>query len=204
MHSAIPQAYTAGFPSHLRQWRRGQMLKQDALARILGVTQAAVSRWENGLDDPSPRLRERLRGLMAANLRDELAVERLILSRQTSTRALFDVDGVRLVGLSKGAQATWPDYCRFTGRCMRDRAVGEVQQIIENASLMREIQHGEIALISGVSIENLRFRRTNKFKHRWTLAFRQVGQTMLADMNYEKAEAEDRLGVHEILRIDEI
>lgn len=179
-----------------------QRIKQDALASMLGVTQAAVSRWENGLDHPSAAVMARLRNLMATHIRDELAVDRLYLARQSSPRALFDVDGVRLLDMSRGMETLWPALAKLRGRMLQDAAVGEIRHIMNNADLVRDIKRGEVALISGVSIQNIRFQRENPFLHRWHVSLRQIGSRMVGDMMYETAQPDDAVGVHEIIRLD--
>jgi len=52
----------------LRTWRALRRVKQLHAAQLLGVSQATVSRWENGQSPPSPDEAERLRTLMAARL----------------------------------------------------------------------------------------------------------------------------------------
>lgn len=52
----------------LRTWRALRRIKQLHAAQLLGVSQATVSRWENGQTPPSPDEAERLRSLMAARL----------------------------------------------------------------------------------------------------------------------------------------
>lgn len=49
----------------LRTFRERANLKQEAAARLLGVSQASVSRLESGLSQPSDELRERLAQLLA-------------------------------------------------------------------------------------------------------------------------------------------
>ena len=52
----------------LRTWRALRRVKQLHAAQLLGVSQATVSRWENGQSPPSPDEAVRLRTLMAARL----------------------------------------------------------------------------------------------------------------------------------------
>jgi|GEM_PF-161804 len=55
----------------LRTWRALRRIKQAHAAQLLGVSQATISRWENGLggqSPPAPDEAERLRALMAARL----------------------------------------------------------------------------------------------------------------------------------------
>ena len=48
------------WPSVIRNFRMSKRLKQAALAEDLGVTQAMVSRWENGESEPPERVKRRL------------------------------------------------------------------------------------------------------------------------------------------------
>ena len=48
------------WPSVIRNYRMSKRLKQAALAADLGVTQAMISRWENGESDPPDRVKRRL------------------------------------------------------------------------------------------------------------------------------------------------
>jgi transcriptional regulator with XRE-family HTH domain len=52
----------------LRTWRALRRVKQLHAAELLGVSQATLSRWENGQTTPAPEESERLRLLMAARL----------------------------------------------------------------------------------------------------------------------------------------
>lgn len=52
----------------LRTWRALRRVKQLHAAELLGVSQATLSRWENGQSTPAPDESERLRMLMAARL----------------------------------------------------------------------------------------------------------------------------------------
>jgi transcriptional regulator with XRE-family HTH domain len=52
----------------LRTWRALRRVKQLHAAQLLGVSQATVSRWENGQSPPAPDESARLRALMAAQL----------------------------------------------------------------------------------------------------------------------------------------
>jgi transcriptional regulator with XRE-family HTH domain len=52
----------------LRTWRTLHRIKQSHAAQLLGVSQATISRWENGQVPPTPDESARLRELMAARL----------------------------------------------------------------------------------------------------------------------------------------
>lgn len=52
------------WPSVIRNFRMSKRLKQAALAADLGVTQAMISRWENGDSDPPERVKRRMAELV--------------------------------------------------------------------------------------------------------------------------------------------
>lgn len=52
------------WPSVIRNFRMSKRLKQAALAADLGVTQAMVSRWENGESEPPERVKRRMAELV--------------------------------------------------------------------------------------------------------------------------------------------
>ena len=69
----------------LRSWRALRRIKQLHAAQLLGVSQATVSRWENGQSPPSLDEAQRLRTLMAARL--DSAADR-VLARLVQQSAL--------------------------------------------------------------------------------------------------------------------
>lgn len=68
-----------GWPALVRRLRNRLGLSQSALAGALGVTQAAVSRWENALDLPSVRVRRTMRDMLRSS--DEARIERALRAR---------------------------------------------------------------------------------------------------------------------------
>ncbi len=54
----------ADWGAQLRRFRRLRALKQVALAELIGVDQATVSRWESGRQSPDLAMQQRLRDLM--------------------------------------------------------------------------------------------------------------------------------------------
>lgn len=55
--------------SEIRAAREALGLRQLDLARIAGVTRAAVSRWERGADRPSPDSLRRISGALRGSIR---------------------------------------------------------------------------------------------------------------------------------------
>ena len=168
------------FAADVRAWRRLNCMKQEALGVALGVTQSAVSRWERGLDEPSPEMSRRLRDLMAQTERDELAIERAFLGRQASMRAFFDLDGIRLLGISAGLMAHWPHMTRLLDRRLAEHLVGDMGRLFADAAFTAEVRNGEVILISGVADQHLRFENRNAFRHRWHARIRSYGLDLAA------------------------
>ncbi|RED49956.1 helix-turn-helix domain-containing protein [Aestuariispira insulae] len=76
----------------LRRWRRAQEIKQDSLAETLGVTQASVSRWEQGQQAPSPHILRILEAMITGQGRTGLdgVLKRLIQSSRDSVHIVED------------------------------------------------------------------------------------------------------------------
>jgi transcriptional regulator with XRE-family HTH domain len=68
----INPAGTTDWGAELRRFRRLRAIKQTALADMLGVDQATVSRWESNLQEPDLGMQRRLRALIqGTGTRDE-------------------------------------------------------------------------------------------------------------------------------------
>ena len=100
----------------LRTWRALRRIKQLHAAELLGVSQATVSRWENGQSSPTPNESDRLRRLMAARL--DSAADRVL---------------ARLV-----SQAVMPVHlvCDLTHRLLAVSPAREAQFKVPTAQLM--------------------------------------------------------------------
>lgn len=106
----------------LRRWRALRRLKQAAAAELLGVSQATISRWENGQLAPDGDEQQRLRTLMQARL--DSAADRQL---------------ARLVNLSDGAVHL---VCDLTHRLLamspqRERQCGLPRSDLLGTSLWR-------------------------------------------------------------------
>lgn len=100
----------------LRTWRALRRIKQQHAAQLLGVSQATVSRWENGQAPPDAGEAARLRALMAARL-DSAADA--VLARLVSTSA----EPVHLI-------------CDFTHRLLAASKAREAQFKVPTATLL--------------------------------------------------------------------
>lgn len=192
------------FGRRLRTWRRQNDLKQAALAQTLGVSQAAVARWERGLDMPAPERLGRLRTLMAGATHDELALERLFVSRQSAIRGLYDLDGVRLVATSAGFRDLWPDFSTLMERPMADHLIGELGGMVHGGDLGHDLRKGTLALVSGISERHTDLEVDHAIRHRWHVCFRRYGARTVADVVYEACAPDSPVGIIDVIRLDEL
>ncbi|OSQ39891.1 hypothetical protein TMES_06090 [Thalassospira mesophila] len=92
----------------MRQWRRMAEIKQQRLADILGVTQATVSRWEKGMQQPAPLQYQLLHEMMTRNrnIRLDHAVKRLVVQSRQRVHLIEDRSH-RLLCSSHPRQHEW-------------------------------------------------------------------------------------------------
>jgi transcriptional regulator with XRE-family HTH domain len=196
----VSEDYNLG--RRLRIWRQAHQMHQKELAHRLGVTQQAVSYWENGRDIPSPKMVTQLRSLMVSP--DPLEVEKAFIHNQSSVRALVDVDGIRLVGYSHGYAAVWDDFLQVLGKPVEDKLINELQTFAGSQSLKHQITTNELVMMSGVSLRHLDIDLGPEFKHRLHVCFRRHGQKMYADMVFEPCDQSLETGIDLMLRPDEL
>ena len=192
------------FGARLRAWRRAQGLKQAALAEQLGVSQPAVARWERGLDLPSPARLARLQELMAGAIRDELALDRLFIGRQSAIRALIDCDGIRMVTFSAGFRSIWPTSSALLDIPLMDHLINEAGHLMHDAELSHAVRTGSLCLASGISERHIDLPIDVSIRHRWHVCFRRYGARLLADMVYEPCAADLPVGITDLVRIEAV
>ena len=76
--------------SALRAWRIRARLRQDAIAKCLGVAQSQVSRWESGRDLPRPHNIEAIRRLISGPEIDPLLALRHFVVHSSQHLLLLD------------------------------------------------------------------------------------------------------------------
>lgn len=190
--------------SLVRDWRKANGIKQESLAALLGVSQSAVSHWENGHDRPQRRLVGRLVDMMTATADERLLVDGLAIQQQGAMRASFDLDGVKLLLASNGLTAAWPDFSRLVGVKLVERLVGEASHFLHDDDFVRSVRRGEVALISAVSDKHVHLDVDTAFRHRWIAVFRSYGARIVVDMTYEACDPLADTGVQSVTHYDDI
>ncbi len=149
-----------------------------------GVSQAAVSRWENGHDVPSAAALLRLETMIAGFERDELAAERAIISAQGTMRGLFRLDGMVFKAASRGFAAVWPDFLSSLGTELEDRLLNEAAGFLAVPENRRDLRLGRIAYVRGVSFRHIEDSGPG-IHHVWTACVRRLRQETYIEMIYE-------------------
>ncbi len=191
------------FGARLRDWRRVNMVKQTVLAADLGVTQAAISRWENGLDRPSKQSLARLRGIMGRS-DGELAVEKLYVEQLPYAKALFDLDGMRLVSVSRGFSQIWPDFAVFIDHYLVDQMVGETAELMHDPGFRSAIKSDQFLFASGVSDRHLDVQADTAMRHRWYARNRRFGMRNYVDISFEVCDPSAATGIESTLYRDDL
>ncbi|MBI3369816.1 MAG: helix-turn-helix transcriptional regulator [Burkholderiales bacterium] len=102
----IPRGDASQLGRSLRSWRALRRVKQLHAAQLLGVSQATVSRWENGNGLPDEAEQLRLRQLLQARLDSTADRELARLVRQSSQAVHLVCDLThRLLALSPAREA---------------------------------------------------------------------------------------------------
>ncbi|WP_209503764.1 MULTISPECIES: helix-turn-helix transcriptional regulator [unclassified Ruegeria] len=83
VNSDLTGRFIEGYPAfgrRLKRLRRSIGLKQAALAKVLEVDQTTVSRWENGVQLPTPDLQHSVFAALAPFRADDNALRRLVVN----------------------------------------------------------------------------------------------------------------------------
>lgn len=188
----------------LLSWRRAMGLKQGALAAMLGVSQTAVSRWENGLDQPSAETYARLRSLIDQQSLIRQGIDQRIIEKQPGLRALVDLDGITLLATSQAFKFVWPEMVAAEGSRLADHLVSFSHELFHDGAMTQSIRQDEIAMISGVSDRHIDGFGDQSFRHYWAATYRKIGMRHYAEISYDACQPDAELGFRHILRIDEI
>lgn len=186
------------FAQRLRTWRRLNGIKQLALADMLGVSQAAVSYWETGRETPSAELMKRIHDMISQQEVDEVLLERVFTERQPGIMALYDLDGVRFLAASRGYRALWPGMSLLTGMSMASHLINESGLLLANQALRRDVDSGQLALISGVSDRHTDIIVDTAVRHEWNIRIRRFGARTVLSISYDPCPETVPVGITEV------
>jgi len=188
----------------LRAWRRANGLSQGKLAARLGVSQAAVSRWEAGQDAPSLEVMGRIRSMIDPSTAASTAMEELFVREQAGLRILFDLDGARMLSVSRGYARLFPRFSRLIGARFAEKLVGETKVIYEDPALYSSIRLGEVGVMTGTTRRHIDHPADAAVKHHWTICFRKIGARVIGDVSFDLCDETVQTGLGKIIRVDDI
>lgn len=190
------------FSRFLIAWRRENGCRQSDLAKLLGKSQAAISRWETGIDLPAIRQIADIRDFLANRKgRDPFALDVAFVRMQADCRALFDLDGAELMAVSKGFESVWPDFGQFIGTRLKPHMNAESAAIYVDRRLSTRIRSGEVSIVSGVSQRHVELSSDAPFKHQWILAFRRFAGRTVGEMVYQPCDERRRFGIERVITL---
>src|SRR5262245_38949692 len=101
------------WPTQIRRFRRQHLVKQAALAEMLGVDQATVSRWEAGQIMPSFSIQRRLRDLIGRAVPQDALLHHWV---DTAINPLMLSNGAFIIAAASAAWEREHGLARGTAR----------------------------------------------------------------------------------------
>lgn len=198
--------------SSITDWRKAHAIKQAALADYVGVSQATVSRWERGIDQPNLGAQNRLRDLVSKMMHSDMDLlrHRVMVENLPDARALFDYDGIQFITCSERFEAIWPGFSQCQGMMLRDYMVGETRELVEDDEMRRAILSGDVLYMAGVSERHTlgvadRFSQHDdtSVRHCWSVRFHRSGRRTLVEMSYQPCPQQHETGITKVIRLSE-
>lgn len=178
-------------------------VKQSALASDLRVTQAAISRWENGRDIPTTTKLAHLLNIMRKHSPYYL-VETSYIKRLHSMRALFAFDGIRLLVSSYGMKQAWPEFAQMENYAFGDTLVDESAVLFNDGDVAYHMRQGNPLLISGVSDRHVTLEVDSAYRHRWHACLRRIDGQSIVDISFESCPDHTPVGIEDIFYPDKL
>lgn len=190
----------------IARWRATHRLKQAALAEMLGVSQATVSKWESGVWMPTRTMALRLSEVISGVHQGRLAIELACLAPQQQIKTLVRGASIQLVGVSSGFQNLWPETTELLGTALRDLLVNEAATYCNDSDHLREATAGEILMVTGVSNRLLGVGEVVDPDHRvrWHAIARRIDSELIHELIYEHCDPNTPVGFEKILRRSDI
>lgn len=186
----------------LKLWRKAEGISQQALALKLDASQQAVSHWERGVDLPNQETLKKLQSIMAFS--SELNSEVKLIERQLTIRALFEIDGIKILTTSKGFNNYWPILANSKGIPLADYLLNEAATLYGSEAIQNEIKSCLLLAASGVSDRHMSLSDDAEIKHRWFTRFRHYGHRIIADMIFEPCSPDEKNGIEILIHKDNL
>ena len=188
--------------SDITRWRSLNRVKQSALADMVGVSQATVSKWERGIWEPTRVMALRLRDVMLGLHEGRLAAEIACLRPQQNLRALARGPGLQIVGVSEGFRRAWPQTSELIGAETRRHLINEAAHYCDESDYLREAADGELLMVTCVSsrIVSLGDVPEDDVRLRWHAVIRHIDGELIHEMIYEPCPADTPVGFERLLR----
>jgi transcriptional regulator with XRE-family HTH domain len=192
--------------SDITRWRSLNRVKQSALADMVGVSQATVSKWERGTWEPTRAMALRLRDVMLGLHEGRLAAEIACLRPQQNIRALARGPRFQIVGVSEGFRRAWPQTSDLIGAETRRHLINEAAHYCDGSDYLREAADGELLMVSCVSsrILSLGDAPQEDLRLRWHAVIRHIDGELIHEMIYEPCAADTPIGFERLLRRSDI
>ncbi|MGI9478769.1 MAG: helix-turn-helix domain-containing protein [Hyphomicrobiaceae bacterium] len=140
----------------LKSYRRRYGLSQRLLAKMLGVSQRTVSRWERDEDRPNKPTQRRMRDLGLEPPAEVFSNLTASIMHCPAPRALSRKQSLRLLCLSRPAIAKRPSIVNYVGHDLLPLASGVLQEILDDHDLQRDILNREVACVMSTTRSVLR------------------------------------------------
>jgi transcriptional regulator with XRE-family HTH domain len=192
-------------PSFIKEWRKAKSIKQDALARALGVDRSLVSKWESGVEEIAMRHRAKILDLMGRDTADSAEIEAGRLRAFATPKSLSELDGVRLVSASAGLASIWAS-AQMSGTFFADHMVNEARSVLDCRQTMDAIRYGDIVMMSGTSLRQVRTPGDTSPDqlHNWHYVFRRLSGRLYVELTMEAAPPDAAVGIHKVLRLSDL
>lgn len=190
----------------IKRWRSAHRIKQSALAELLEVSQATVSKWESGVWRPGAAMARRIKDTICAPHEGRLNIEVACLAPQHQMKVLTRGTGLQLAGISAGFDAYWPEMRGLLGANTRDMLVGEAADYIETTDYIAQALAGDVLMLTGVSHRLLRFGapQPQDARIRWHAIARHMDGELIHEVVFEPASPNAATGIEHVLRRAEV
>lgn len=190
----------------IKEWRKARALKQDALARLLGVDRSLISKLENGVEAITARHQQKIWDLVNASIGDPEKIEAARIRAFQTPKGLFEFDGVRLLSASSGLLKIWPGAESLHGFAFEDHMINEARAVLDCRTTVDGVRSGDIVMISGASLRQSQVPNDDSpsILHHWHYVFRRIGGRLFVESTMEAATEDTQVGIHKMLRLSDI